>query len=837
MTHKSLSLLRQFPVCLRKSPFILCLTLLTLAAAAPRTRAQSLDGFTYNGIVYTSYQANEYLQTPQGPQGTAGLRATGATYSSVLATQYIQTSTSNTIAPETTSSPGYTSSDALTPTDAAVTGAIQNLQAQGLTVVMKPQVDSLDGVFRGSFAPSSPAAWFASYQTFLLHYAQLASQSNVGILIIGTELKSLSGAAYVTYWDNMIAQLRASYPNLTLIYGANATGAGDEFTTVSFWDKVDIIGVDGYFPLTNHADPTVAQLVAAWTDNLNGFNPVAALQALQSKYNKPLIFTEVGYVSAAGTNEAPYSNAAPGAAYDVTEQQNCYEAFFEVFSQQTAWMKGVFWWDWNVSPPAANDLGYSSQNKPASMVTLPKWFGSTTPGFSLAPSSSMLTLGETLSVSDTISLTDLDGFNGAVALTASGLPTGVTAAFANGAIAGTQIMTLTATGGASTGPSTVTVTGTSGSVTASATISLTVQAPAVQSITFNNPGSQLLGMPLTLSATASSGLAVTFTSSTPTVCTVAGNTASFLTAGTCTITASQAGNSSYAAATSVLQSFSVAGAPSFTLAPSSMALAVMQGSSATDTINVTDAFGFTGNVTLTTSGLPSGVTAALSANPATGSSVLTLTVASTAAVGAAMVTVTGTSGALTASTTFTLTVDQGPSFSLSTPNSALTIAPGVTASDTVEITSLATFSGPVTLTAAITSSPAGAQNPPIPSFGATSPVTLTTGAATATLTIATTPATTAQSHTEERGIDWRLGGAAMACMLLLLPARRRHQRLALGLLLLIILGTGGLMGCGGASTPSNGTTRTGTTTGTYTITVTATGGNASSTLPITLTVQ
>src|ERR1700689_2722716 len=105
---------------------------LMIAGAAPRAFAQSQSGFTYNGIVYTSYQASEYQETPQGAQSTAALRATGANYASVVVTQYVQTYTSTTIAPETTSTPGYNSSaDPLTPTDAAVAAAIQNLQAQG----------------------------------------------------------------------------------------------------------------------------------------------------------------------------------------------------------------------------------------------------------------------------------------------------------------------------------------------------------------------------------------------------------------------------------------------------------------------------------------------------------------------------------------------------------------------------------------------------------------------------------------------------------------------------------------------------------------------------------
>ncbi len=528
------------------------------ALATVSASAQSLSGFNYNGQVYVSYQANEYQQTPQGPQGLAAIRSTGANYTAIVVTQYEQTYTANTIAPETTTTPGYDSTkDSLSPTDDAVVAAIKNAQAQGLTVFLKPQVDSLDGVFRGSFAPTNPTAWFASYQTFILHYAQLASANNVGGLVIGTELASLSKSTYAANWDNIIAQIRASYPNLTLAYGANATSATDEFTTVSFWDKVDIIGVDGYFPLTNHADPTVAELVAAWTDSKSGFNIVAALKALQSKYNKPLIFTELGYVSAAGTNEAPYASAASGAAYDPTEQENCYEAFFEVFSQQSSWMKGVFWWAWNVSPPGSNDRGYTPQNKPAATTTLPKWFGSTTPSFTITPSNSTVAIGGGLNITDTISVTNLGGFTGAVTLAATGLPAGVTASFAAGSVTGTQVLTLSASSSATTGPASVTVTGTSGSLTASTAIALTVQAPNSQSISFATPAPQTVGTPLTLSATATSGLPVAFTSESSSVCTVSNTTASFLTAGTCTITASQAGNSTYAAATPVAVSFQV----------------------------------------------------------------------------------------------------------------------------------------------------------------------------------------------------------------------------------------------------------------------------------------
>jgi hypothetical protein len=80
---------------------------------------------------------------------------------------------------------------------------------------------------------------------------------------------------------------------------------------------------------------------------------------------------------------------------------------------------------------------------------------------------------------------------------------------------------------------------------------------AAQSISFAAIGNQSAATNLNLSATATSGLAVSFASVTPSVCTVSGNTASLIAAGVCGIQASQAGNSEYAAAPTVLHGFSV----------------------------------------------------------------------------------------------------------------------------------------------------------------------------------------------------------------------------------------------------------------------------------------
>ncbi len=128
--------------------------------------------------------------------------------------------------------------------------------------------------------------------------------------------------------------------------------------------------------------------------------------------------------------------------------------------------------------------------------------------------------------------------------TATQLTVVVPAEFFN--TAGAQAVTVRNPGGATSGPATLTV------------------EQRSQTITFGALANKTYGdANFTVSATASSGLAVSFAASG--TCTVAGATVTLTGAGSCTITASQAGNAAYAPATSVPQSFAIAkGTPALT---------------------------------------------------------------------------------------------------------------------------------------------------------------------------------------------------------------------------------------------------------------------------------
>jgi N-acetylneuraminic acid mutarotase len=113
-----------------------------------------------------------------------------------------------------------------------------------------------------------------------------------------------------------------------------------------------------------------------------------------------------------------------------------------------------------------------------------------TPGFTdftLSDMPSSLSIVQGASGTTTVTVTDVNGFTGSVTLAASGLPSGVTAAFGTNPTTGSSVLTLTASSTAATGTATVTITGTSGALTATTTILIviTTPTPEVASLTLN----------------------------------------------------------------------------------------------------------------------------------------------------------------------------------------------------------------------------------------------------------------------------------------------------------------------------------------------------------------
>ncbi|MGA7374883.1 MAG: S53 family peptidase [Candidatus Sulfotelmatobacter sp.] len=198
--------------------------------------------------------------------------------------------------------------------------------------------------------------------------------------------------------------------------------------------------------------------------------------------------------------------------------------------------------------------------------------------------------------------------------------------------------------------------------------------------------------------------------------------------------------------------------PSFTLSDSPTSLTITEGgASGTSTISVNDVSGFTGSVTLAASALPTGVTAAFSPNPTTGTSTLTLTASASATTGTKTVTITGTSGSLVATTTLALTVNAttSPNFTISASPTSLSVKRGGKGTSTIRITSKDSFSSATTLSA--TGLPSG-----VTAAFSTNPVTpAANSSATSTLTLtASATATTGKATITVKGTSGSLSHSA-----------------------------------------------------------------------------
>ena len=162
------------------------------------------------------------------------------------------------------------------------------------------------------------------------------------------------------------------------------------------------------------------------------------------------------------------------------------------------------------------------------------------------------------------------------------------------------------------------------------------------------------------------------------------------------------------------------------------------------------------------------------------------------------------------------------------------VAPGGSASSTISLTSSTAYTGTVTLTCALTTSPAGASDLPTcapASGGGTITATAGTAGGTGSVSVTTTAATAAMHKPRIGG--WAEAGSGTVLALLVffgIPARRRGWRAMLGAFVLLAT-LGSLAACGGGGSSSNGGGggNPGTTAGSYVFTVTGTGSDPATT--------
>lgn len=275
---------------------------------------------------------------------------TGADWIQLTPTEYQSSDTANEI-----------KSTSQTATDAGVERAISLAHQYGLKVLLKPLVDVPDSPgSQAKIHPSDRSAWFSSYTSFISHYADIASRYKVEEFSVGTELAGVSGDR--GRWLKVIQAVRARYRG-TLVYAANF----NEYSHISFWGALDLIGIDAYWSLSQHPTTNAAKLEQAW-------RPIRArLAAFAADHHRRILFTEAGYTSARGTTTLPYSWTISQTP-DQAEQAAAYQALLATFSEQR-WWAGVFWWVWDVLPDdgSGHALDFTPRGKAAENVVRRWW--------------------------------------------------------------------------------------------------------------------------------------------------------------------------------------------------------------------------------------------------------------------------------------------------------------------------------------------------------------------------------------------------------------------------------------------------------------------------------
>jgi glycosyl hydrolase family 113 len=300
--------------------FVIAAIALPFANAVIGTVREQNGAVEQRGVVLPTWQIHGY-EGPATAQATSDIAGLGATWIQLTPTWKMATATSSRI------------DVAWSITDADVLAAIDLAHSKGLKILLKPHVDPQDGTSRWQINPSNRAAWFGSYQSMMTHYATIAQQEGVDEFSVGCELATMSGSADRSTWLTVINAIKAAYSG-PLVYAAKA----DEYSNVSFWDQLNFVGIDAYFPLSTKPTTDISALEAAWI-------PIRdQMSAFAVGVGRRILFTEAGYPSLVGAAVEPWNNQYSSTPSQ-QEQAAAYEALLATFSGQPWWV-GAFWWSW-----------------------------------------------------------------------------------------------------------------------------------------------------------------------------------------------------------------------------------------------------------------------------------------------------------------------------------------------------------------------------------------------------------------------------------------------------------------------------------------------------------
>jgi flavodoxin len=241
---------------------------------------------------------------------------------------------------------------------------IDSAQNAGLKVMLKPQIWIRGGWTGGmDYAKNEDwEAWEKEYEEYIMTFLDVAIEKNIDMFCVGTEFK-MSATKREAFWRGLIQKIRTKFKG-KLTYAAN----WDEYDMVPFWDALDMVGVDAYFPLVNKVTPSVEELQQAWKPIVD------KMKSFHKKVNKPIAFTEYGYLDTDGCafNSWEIEKKLKEVKINQQAQANAIEALLKTFWKES-WWHGGFVWKWYPERGVV-EKDYSPQKKLAERV-LKNWYG------------------------------------------------------------------------------------------------------------------------------------------------------------------------------------------------------------------------------------------------------------------------------------------------------------------------------------------------------------------------------------------------------------------------------------------------------------------------------
>ncbi|MFQ5602651.1 MAG: hypothetical protein ACE5HS_05230 [bacterium] len=251
--------------------------------------------------------------------------------------------------------------------DESLIVAARAAEKLGMGVMLKPHVlmHSMGWGWPGDVQMLNETDWqlfFSYYSKWIRHYALLAEIYDIDMFSIGVELMQTT-RDHAENWRQIIKMVRQIYHG-PLVYAANWY---QEFEQITFWDELDYIGLNLYYPLSQKDTVTVAELKHGMATGL----PI--VEKVVQKYKKPLLLTEVGFTSSPQSWKVPHERKRR-TPVNLEHQALAYQAIFESFWDKE-WFYGFYWWKWPTYLEDGGEYhnGFTPNGKPAEKV-VQQWY-------------------------------------------------------------------------------------------------------------------------------------------------------------------------------------------------------------------------------------------------------------------------------------------------------------------------------------------------------------------------------------------------------------------------------------------------------------------------------